>query len=108
MAMLLREILEDDNIQIVSAANGELGIKKALEFKPDLIIMDIMMPVKDGITAIKELRTMPEFNDTPIFILSAKGSGHDENLVKELNIRGYLHKPFSAGQIFDEVTRALS
>ncbi|MCE9499848.1 MAG: response regulator, partial [Leptospira sp.] len=61
MAMVLGDILEGKNFQIVTAVNGEAGIAKAKELKPDLIIMDIMMPVKDGITAITELRSIDEF-----------------------------------------------
>jgi DNA-binding response OmpR family regulator len=108
MATALSDILEDGDYEIFTANNGEVGIRKAKEIKPDLIIMDIMMPVMDGITAIKELKKMDEFKNTPIFILSAKGGTHDENLVNELGINGYIHKPFSASVILEEVEKVLS
>jgi CheY-like chemotaxis protein len=108
IAMVLEDILEDGDYEIVKAPNGEIGIKKAMEEKPDIILMDIMMPVKDGITAIRELRAMPEFQNTPIFIISAKGGTHDESLVQELKIRGFISKPFSPGVILDEIAKALA
>ena len=108
MAMLLSEILEDENCQVVAASNGERGIARAKEFKPDIILMDIMMPVKDGITAIRELRALPEFKNTPIFILSAKGDTHTADLVQELDISGYIHKPFSPSKILEAINKNLT
>ncbi|MBK8398982.1 MAG: response regulator [Leptospiraceae bacterium] len=107
IATILGSILKAGNFEIINAVNGEAGIQKAKELKPDLIIMDIMMPVKDGITAIKELREMEDFKNIPIFILSAKGGSHDTNLVEELGVCGLLKKPFSPGIILAEVKKAL-
>lgn len=108
IANILRDIFEDADFQVITASNGDLGIKKAIEQKPDLIVMDIMMPVKDGITAIRELREMEDFKNIPIFILSAKGGTQDENLVAGLDIRGFIKKPFSPGVIVEEIKRALA
>jgi DNA-binding response OmpR family regulator len=107
IATVLGDILEDANFEIINAVNGEVGISKAKSEKPDLILMDIMMPIKDGFTAIRELRAMDEFKNTPIFILSAKGESRDENLLKELNISGFINKPFSPGIILEEIENAL-
>src|SRR6186997_345072 len=54
-----------------TANDGVEAIRKAREFKPDLILLDVMMPNKDGITTIKELRQMPEFANTAIILLTA-------------------------------------
>ncbi len=107
IAMVLEDILEEGNYEVINAVNGEMGIAKTKSEKPDLIMMDIMMPVKDGITAIREIRAMDEFKDTPIFILSAKGGSHDDNLVKELKISGFIQKPFSPGVILEEIQKVL-
>ncbi len=108
IAMVLEDILEDGDYAVIKAPNGEIGIKKTIEEKPDLILMDIMMPVKDGITAIRELRAMPEFQKVPIFIISAKGGTHDEIQMKELKISGFIQKPFSPSIILEEIEMALS
>lgn len=107
IAMVLGDILEEGDYEIINAVNGEMGIAKAKSEKPDLIIMDIMMPVKDGITAIRELRAMDGFKTIPIFILSAKGGARDENLAEELKINGFIQKPFSPGVILEEISKAL-
>lgn len=107
IATVLTDILEDGGFEVFTAQNGEVGIKRAKELKPDVILMDIMMPVKDGLTAITELREMDEFKNTPIFIVSAKGGSHDPNLVAKLKISGYLTKPFSPGIIIDEIKASL-
>src|SRR6478672_13527895 len=54
-----------------TAGDGVEAIRRAKEFKPDLILMDVMMPYKDGLTAVKELRQIPGFEDTAIILLTA-------------------------------------
>ncbi|PQJ09845.1 DNA-binding response regulator [Flavipsychrobacter stenotrophus] len=63
--------LRNKGYLINTANDGVEAIRKAKEFKPDLILMDIMMPNKDGLEAVKELRMLPEFEDTAIIFLTA-------------------------------------
>ncbi len=63
--------LRNKGYLINTATDGVEAIRKAKEFKPDLILMDIMMPNKDGLEAVKELRMLPEFEDTAIIFLTA-------------------------------------
>jgi len=63
--------LKNKGYQISTASDGVEAIRKAREFKPDLILLDVMMPNKDGIATIRELRQMPEFEDTAIILLTA-------------------------------------
>ena len=65
MVKILADIFKKENYKIATASNGLLGIRKAIEVSPDLIIMDVMMPVKNGIDAILELREMDQFKKTP-------------------------------------------
>ncbi|MDX1960568.1 MAG: response regulator [Leptospiraceae bacterium] len=108
IANVLGDILEEGNFEVINAVNGEAGIAKAKSEKPDLIVMDIMMPIKDGITAIRELRELDEFKNIPIFILSAKGEMRDENLIKELKVIGFINKPFSPTIILEEIEKVLA
>ena len=87
MVKILADIIKKENYKIATASNGLLGIRKAIEVSPDLIIMDVMMPVKNGIDAILELREMDQFKKTPIIVLTAKGGLND------------IHTAFEAGQI---------
>jgi DNA-binding response OmpR family regulator len=108
MVKILSDILKKENYQIGIAANGQLGIKKALEFIPDLIIMDIMMPVKNGIDAIRELREMEIFKKVPILVLTAKGGLNDYQTALEVGANSFMAKPFSPGEIVTEVKKLLT
>jgi DNA-binding response OmpR family regulator len=108
MVTILANILKKENYKIVTAANGLLGIKKALEIKPDLIIMDVMMPIKNGIDAIRELRQMDLFKLTPIIVLTAKGGLNDSHTAISVGANSFIAKPFSPGEILLEVHKLLA
>jgi DNA-binding response OmpR family regulator len=62
--------LEMDGYEYITAPNGDEGIKQATKKQPDLILCDIMMPEKDGLSVLKELKTKEETNDIPVIMLS--------------------------------------
>ena len=82
----IREIaefaLEDEGFDIVFCESGEQALEKIVDFKPDVILLDVMMPGMDGPTTLKELRGFPELIDTPVIFLTAK--------VQPNEIKGYL------------------
>jgi two-component system, OmpR family, alkaline phosphatase synthesis response regulator PhoP len=85
--------LSKENYEVISAHDGISAIKAAKENKPDLILLDIMMPKLDGIETCKHLRNIPEFKDTLIVFLTALGDEQSE--IKGLNIGAddYIVKP---------------
>ena len=92
---ILQVFLKKLGHESISAENGEVAVAKYLEEKPDLILMDIMMPVMDGLEATRQIRAMPSDRWTPIIFLSALD--RDENLVGGLEAGGddYLSKPIN-------------
>lgn len=104
MAKIVGNILKKD-YEVYYAINGKQGIEKAIEFKPDVIIMDIMMPVLDGFEAIRELRKIPELKKTVICVLTAKGGTEDNEKAIESGATGFLAKPFSSQDLLDELKR---
>ena len=68
----LGAILKQLNVDMVEAANGEQGIALAQKTNPDLIILDVQMPVKDGIETLRELRAMERFKEVPIVMLTVQ------------------------------------
>lgn len=94
----LRQMVEDDlnsDFEIITAENGQEGYNKALSEKPDLIISDILMPIQDGLSMLKQIKKNPDFNNTPIFMLTAKNS-HDTKIeCLSLGANDYIEKPFS-------------
>jgi len=69
------EVLTMENYSVVEAENGQVGINELEEgFKPGLILLDLMMPVKDGFQFLEEVKTHPEWSKIPIVIISANGN----------------------------------
>ena len=97
--------LKHEGFQVVSAENGEAGealIKKEL---PDLIIMDVMMPVKDGLQVCRELRN--QGNSTPIIMLTARDEEVDKILGLELGADDYIPKPFGVRELVARIKAIL-
>ncbi|HMV43494.1 MAG TPA: response regulator [Leptospiraceae bacterium] len=107
MAKILADIFKKENYDVITANNGQIGIDKAKEIKPDLIITDIMMPVKTGLDLLKELRDLPEFAATPIFVITAKGGTTDSKTAADAGASSFITKPFSPGQIVLEIKKFL-
>lgn len=89
----LKYNLEKEGYLVETAANGAEGIKRAKSFKPHLIILDIMLPVMDGVEACSELRSMPEFNDTIIVFLSGRNEDYSQIAGFETGADDYITKP---------------
>src|SRR5581483_28832 len=104
MRTALKDCLEAEGHRVLTAADGEAGLKRALEEKPDLVLLDIMMPRLDGYAVCAELRRMS--NPVPILMLTAKGQVDDRVLGLDAGADDYLVKPFSTEELLARV-RAL-
>jgi adenylate cyclase len=80
---------------IKAARNGELALKIAKKQKPDLILLDIMMPEMDGYEVCRKLKDDPDTRDIPVIFLTAQGQTADETRGFDLGAADYIHKPFS-------------
>ncbi|MCD6319055.1 MAG: response regulator, partial [Candidatus Desulfofervidaceae bacterium] len=90
---LLKEALKDTNHIIYTAENGTQAIEQAQKVKPDLIIMDMLMPVMDGYEATQRLRKDPAFKNVPIIALTARAMRGDREKVLAAGCNDYLAKP---------------
>lgn len=108
LALIFGKILEGHGYQVHIALDGKQGVESALEIVPDAIVLDIKMPKKDGIAVLKELRAMPEFTETPIIVLSAKGQLHEINLGLKAGASSYLCKPVMPNDIINKLDEYLS
>ncbi len=93
------EILQLAHYDVVTAANGSLGIELAMLIKPDLIISDIAMPEMDGWQVLKAIRHQPHTGSIPFIIITAKAEQHLEAAALELGASGFLPKPFEGNQL---------
>ena len=104
LEFLMRQ-LEMLGFAVISANNGMEGVEKAMEAKPDLILMDIVMSRRDGLEATRIIRSNPQIKDIPILAVTA--------LIKESELRGcieagcndYLMKPFTIKQLRKKIQK---
>lgn len=96
---LISLTLQFGGFKVVQAANGEEAIQKAIELRPDLILMDVRMPIMDGFEACQELKRQPQTQDIPVVFLSAKGQDADIKKGYEVGAVAYWLKPFSPEQL---------
>ena len=101
---LLRLYLEKDGFETVVANDGEQAVKYASLHNPDLILLDIMLPLLDGWQVCREIR---KTSDTPIIMLTAKGETFDKILGLELGADDYVSKPFDAKEVIARIKAVL-
>ncbi|MBI3802284.1 MAG: response regulator [Nitrospirae bacterium] len=105
--LLIHSTLESEEYEILEAVNGPDTIEKCLEQKPNLLILDLMMPGLSGEEVCKKIRSDPRTGSIPIIILTGRGKlTHDE--AKRFDADIYLTKPFSPLELLDCVSRVLS
>ena len=90
---------------VVEAANGEEGLAKAIAEKPDLIMLDITMPVMDGITMLGKLRQDPALKNTPVIMLTAESGRDSVARIAQIGVSDYLIKPFKEEQLLEKVVK---
>ena len=92
-----------EGFDVLTASDGEEGITKAKNEKPDVIVMDIMMPKMDGYEACKRIKADPDTKDIPVILLTAKGREADRKLGADAGADDYVVKPFSPGRLIERV-----
>ncbi|MBR4122898.1 MAG: response regulator transcription factor [Clostridia bacterium] len=101
---LLRLYLEKDGFETKVANDGEQAVKYAAQYNPDLILLDIMLPILDGWQVCREIRKQSE---TPIIMLTAKGETFDKILGLELGADDYVTKPFETKEVIARIKAVL-
>lgn len=104
IVQLARLYLGNEGFEVESAHDGEEGLKKARSTRPDLIILDIMMPKMDGLDVCKELR---KTSNVPIIFLTARGDDVDRVVGLELGADDYVTKPFNPRELVARVKAVL-
>jgi len=80
--------------EVVTANSGSQGLARALEYQPDAILLDVMMPGMDGPTTFRELRKNPATAKIPVLLLTAKVQSSDQRRFADLGVEAVLFKPF--------------
>ena len=107
-----KTVLESQNYQISVAYNGDEGLQKARGEKPDLIILDIIMPIKDGFTVAEQIKKDSELSKIPVLILTSFGVRKGETSIAvsegmKLQTEDYIEKPAAPEELLKAAERLL-
>ncbi|NVN93926.1 MAG: PAS domain S-box protein [Bacteroidetes bacterium] len=110
---------KEENLQVVGkllnlvgfetkeAVNGEDAIEKFMEWNPDLILMDLRMPVMDGYESCRQIKLTEKGKQTPIIALTASAFEEDKEKAKKYGLQGYIRKPFRENELFIAIAKTL-
>jgi DNA-binding response OmpR family regulator len=101
MVLGLRDNLEYEGYEVIAATDGEAGLQRALKDKPNLILLDVMLPKKGGLEVCRQLRSLGI--ESPIIMLTARGQEIDKVLGLEIGADDYVTKPFSINELLARV-----
>jgi two-component system, OmpR family, phosphate regulon response regulator PhoB len=100
---LVRATLDDDGYSILEARDGDESLELARSARPDLIVLDMMMPGRSGLDVLQELRKDPELENTPVVMLTARARQSDREAAVAAGADRYLSKPFSPLELISVV-----
>ena len=107
ISTLLTQTFEQDGHQVTTAANGIECMNKMSSFKPDVVIMDIMMPKLDGVDTTRLIRRNKNYADTVIVALSAKADEETRERMREVGANLFMRKPFVIAKLVARVNQIL-
>jgi two-component system, cell cycle response regulator DivK len=104
---LIREILENDDCEVIEAGDGREALEKVREHRPDLALLDIQMPVMDGNAVVREIRADPQLSMLPVVALTAYAMQGDREKALALGFNSYITKPIDIPAFRAEVAMLL-
>jgi DNA-binding response OmpR family regulator len=104
---MMEDILQTEGIETILAPDGSVGLEKAAAEKPDLILLDIMLPGIDGLEVCTQLRSNPLTKDIPVIMVSVKASNEDVKTGIARGANGYVTKPFDPFKLIEIVKQHL-
>jgi len=104
---MLQFRFEKDGFEVVSCGDGQSALSLAEEEKPDLIVLDIMMPLMDGMEVLRQIRSRRATSKTPVIMLTAKTSSVTVDQARQLWVSDYITKPFDPEKLVVKVRKAL-
>src|SRR5215510_4697588 len=105
--MIMRDVLTSAGYDLIEAVNGEEGVKLAHSERPDLILMDIQLPILDGYEATRRIRTSVELKSVPIIAVTSYALSGDDAKARLAGCDSYVAKPFSPRELLAKVREFL-
>ena len=107
LLLLIQRKLEAAGFEVISTANGNDALALALDSAPDLMLLDIMLPGKDGLEVCETVKSALEKNAPPVILISARGQHFDVQAGRAAGADDYIIKPFSPRALVERVQAAL-
>jgi two-component system, cell cycle response regulator DivK len=105
---ILRDLLSNAGYEMIEALDGEAGVRIAVSERPDLILMDIQLPLLDGYEATRRIRADPALRATPIIVITSYALSGDEAKAHAAGCDGYVSKPYSPRLLLAKIREYLS
>jgi two-component system, cell cycle response regulator DivK len=105
---ILRDLLIGADFEVIEAEDGEAGVAAAAAHRPDLILMDIQLPILDGYGATRRLKADATLRSIPVIAVTSYALGGDENKARAAGCNAYISKPYSPRQLLAKVREHLS
>lgn len=105
---LIMDVFSGPDYTLVTAVDGEEGVAKVGSEKPDLVILDVVMPKMNGFQACRTIKSAPETQSIPVILLTSKNQKSDEFWGKKQGADVYLTKPFDPAELLKAVTGLLA
>lgn len=106
--MIVTRAFRPYDCSVCEAGNGEEGLVVAAREKPDLILLDVTMPVMDGVTMLTKLKEDPALKSIPVIMLTAESGRENVLHIAKLGVRDYLVKPFKEEQLIEKAGRVVT
>lgn len=106
--MLLRQVLTHQGYEVIEASEGASGLQMAAKYMPDLMLLDLQMPVMDGFAVIKELRGTPELRNLKVIAVTSFAMKGDRETALEAGFDEYVTKPIDTRKFPEIIKRILS
>jgi CheY-like chemotaxis protein len=104
----IARLLKISGYEVAYAKNGEEGVKMTLSWKPDVVLMDLRMPVMDGYKAINQIKTNPQTNHIPVFVVSAWSSKKERDKAKLEGADEFFVKPPDLHKLIESIEQAVA
>jgi CheY-like chemotaxis protein len=105
---MMRRLLEMSGFNVVEATNGREAVEAAFEVRPQIILMDLSLPIIDGLAATREIRQRPELNGVPIIAVSAHDTADFHSEALDAGCDAYVTKPINYTELEDLVNRLIA
>lgn len=107
LVSVLRMGLEIEGFDVISAADGEDGLRRAQNDRPDLMVLDLMLPKMDGYKVCRALKFDERFKSMPVFILSARSGEQDRRLALDMGADAFVTKPYDMAELVSRIRHKL-